>query len=334
MILGIETSCDECSAAVLEACGDELRVHRTVTMSQIKLHEPYGGVVPEIASRDHCEHIDSVIYEAGIDRLAIDAIAVTVKPGLIGSLLVGVTAAKALAYMLKKPLVPIHHLEGHTMSVYLGKKPEMAYPALLVLASGGHTFLSLIKRPPELWGEDECLQNILGRSKDDALGEAFDKIAKVMGLPYPGGPLLEELARGGNVRAFDLPRPLAHESSYDLSFSGLKTAAALCIARNPQAKREDLAASIQEALCESLMIKVRRAFVQEHCQSLILVGGVAANQYLRAKCLALTSNFIVPALQYCTDNGAMIAAAGYYRWRQGRGIVGQDLITLCASALA
>ncbi len=364
LILGIETSCDECSAAVVRHHPDpagpaRLEVLSVATHSQIRLHRPYGGVVPEIASRNHLETvnpmIDQALKDAGLGgaqgAARLDAVAVTNRPGLVGALLVGVSAGKALAYALGKPLVAVHHLEGHAASVFLDRGPagrpgagEIPFPLLLAIVSGGHTNLYVAKTVPELWPPDFLKRSLVGRSRDDAAGEAFDKTAKLLGFPYPGGVWIDKTARqGGNPQAFALPRALPQKATLDFSFSGLKTAVALATEKlkaegRLEERLPDLCASIQEAIVDALLGKIFLAAREHGCRSVAIVGGVAANSRLRERLDAewARSGLEIPPLfpksAYCTDNAAMIAAAGAFRFRQGQGLRGDDLLTLNAVA--
>ncbi|MBC7386693.1 MAG: tRNA (adenosine(37)-N6)-threonylcarbamoyltransferase complex transferase subunit TsaD [Cryobacterium sp.] len=355
IILGIESSCDECSASVVHYSADAVEVLSCETFSQIAIHRPYGGVVPEIASRNHLETVNPMIEAAlkssGVNARNLDAIAVTNRPGLVGALLVGVSAAKSMAYALDKPLVPVHHLEGHATSIFLNTqgKPsvprnELPYPMLLAIVSGGHTNLHLVPAAPELWPLDFLKRSLVGRSRDDAAGEAFDKTAKLLGFPYPGGKWIDETAAlGGNPKAFDFPRALPQKATLDFSFSGLKTAVALKAEAlrkkgELQASLPDLCASVQEAIVDALFLKISLAVREYGCRSLAIVGGVAANSRLRGrlenewKSIGLTRPPILPEMRYCTDNAAMIAGAGAFRFRQGQFLQGTDYLTLNAFA--
>ncbi len=357
-LLGIETSCDECSASVVsfdpERPLDPIQVESVATFSQIKIHQPYGGVVPEIASRNHLETVNEMIDEAiqvsGIDaKRDLEAIAVTNRPGLVGALLVGVSAAKSLAYALKKPLIPVHHLEGHSVSIFLAdpgaeaRKQEAEYPMLLAIVSGGHTNLYRMEDHPRSWSRDFLKKSLVGRSRDDAAGEAFDKTAKILGFPYPGGVWIDQEGRGGNPSAYPLPRALPQKSTLDFSFSGLKTAVSLLAERlrkeNVLDKEiQNVCASVQEAIVDALLTKIYLAIREHGCRSLAIVGGVAANSRLRArldsewKAQGLSSAPVFPQMKYCTDNAAMIAGAGVFRFLQGNFLQEGDFLTLNAIA--
>ncbi len=348
-LLGIESSCDECSASVVSYKNDKIKVESVSTFSQIEIHQPYGGVVPEIASRNHLETINPMIEkavkEAGTTLDELDAIAVTNRPGLVGALLVGVSAAKALAYALKKPLIPIHHLEGHALSIYLDREEEIPYPLLLAIISGGHTNLYYLKRPPKEWAQNTLAASLIGRSRDDAAGEAFDKTAKILGLPYPGGMHIDKMAKNGNSNSFAFPRALPQKSTLDFSFSGLKTAVALKVEElanknkdKVEENKADLCASIQEAIVDAIISKIFLAAKTHPSKSLAIVGGVAANSRLRERLekewpkSGGENSLIFPKHKYCTDNAAMIAGAGVFRFLQGHCISGKELLTLNASA--
>lgn len=317
LTLGIETSCDETAAAVIK---DGREILSNVVLSQVDIHRKYGGVVPEIASRHHIEAVFPVIHEAldraGVTLEEIEVIAVTYGPGLVGSLLVGVAAAKALAFASGKPLVGVNHIEGHIYANFLTGK-ETRPPLVCLTVSGGHTDLLLI---PKL-GEYE----ILGRTRDDAAGEAFDKVARVLGLPYPGGPQIEKLAQGGNREAIAFPRGLLDGESFDFSFSGLKTAALNYLNEARQKKQDvplaDFAASFQWAIIDVLTQKLMAAAEAHGVNQVILSGGVAANrtfrEHVEAEAQARGMELLYPPVQLCTDNAAMIGSAGYFRYQAG-----------------
>lgn len=303
LLLALETSCDETSIAVLRQ-GRDVLCNRVA--SQDELHARYGGVVPEIACRRHFEVIHPLLEEAledaGCTLREIDAFAVTHGPGLIGAVLVGVSVAKTLAEIWQKPLLPVNHLEGHLYSPLLDY-PELQPPWISLLVSGGHTLLVLVRD----WGQLE----VLGQTRDDAAGEAFDKVAKMLGLGYPGGPRVAQLAEAGNPQAVAFPRPMRGQG-YAFSFSGLKTAVHHALEEHSP---EDLCASFQEAVVDVLVEKTMRAAREHNVPRVCLAGGVAANRRLRKAlgeaCERERREFFVPALGYCTDNGAMIAMAGY-----------------------
>ena len=318
-ILGIETSCDETAAAIVT---DTMHVRSSVIASQAELHAKYGGVVPEVASRMHVEAVLPVVREAletaGLDYAGVDAIAVTNRPGLLGALLVGVSAAKALAYSLSCPIVGVHHIEGHLYSNFLAA-PNLGekFPLVVLVASGGHT---------QIYRMDGHGQYaLLGRTRDDAAGEAFDKGARLFGLPYPGGPNLSKLAEPGNPHAVEFPRAWLGDS-LDFSFSGLKTSLRNYLIKREnlaegKLSREDIAASYEEAIADALTEKMRRAARQERVTTLCIAGGVAANRRLKAKMTAMCEEngyaLLMPELVYCTDNAAMIAAAAVPRLLAG-----------------
>lgn len=317
-ILGIETSCDETSVAVLEG-----RVVRSsVVASQAQLHAQWGGVVPEAAARQHVERLNAVLQqaldEAGVELHAIDGIAVTNRPGLVGALVVGLAAAKALAFALNKPLVGVHHLEGHLYSAFL-TEPEtpIPFPHLSLIVSGGHTELVL--------AHNHGRYTLLGHTLDDAAGEAFDKTARLLNLGYPGGPEIDKHAKQGNPKAFAFPR--AHVEGWHFSFSGLKTAVRREVERLQAANAldeptlNDLCASFQQAVVEVLVEKAVAAAQAYSVPLLTVVGGVAANSALRAQmqaaCEQAGLSLKIPPPKYCTDNAAMIALAGYFRLMAG-----------------
>ena len=308
--LGIETSCDETAIAVFDS---EQGIIGESVYSQIKMHAEYGGVVPELASRDHCVKIVQVLEDAlgDIDLSTIDQVAYTSGPGLLGALLIGESFAQGLAIALDVPLIPINHLEGHLMSPIM-EFPEIAVPYVSLLVSGGHSMIVDVK--------DRGEYEILGQSQDDAVGEAFDKVGKLLGLPYPGGPHIETLAVNGNPKAFDFPRPMMHSDNLDLSFSGLKTSVLYKVRDiedlNDQVKA-DIAASFQQAVIDVLTKKIKKAIELTGRGDVIIAGGVAANNALRSAIKELENSLGIkvyyPDLKYCGDNAAMIAFVGSLR---------------------
>ena len=311
-ILGIETSCDETAAAVVVRARE---VRSSVVASQIDQHARYGGVVPEIASRAHVETLTPVIaqalVESGFADDEIDAVAATCGPGLVGSLLVGVSAAKALALVWDVPFVAVNHLEGHLYAAFL-EEPDLDLPLVVLLVSGGHTMLVHM--------EDHGRYRLLGSTIDDAAGEAFDKVARYLGLGYPGGPLIDKLATQGDPQAIAFPRGMIDrddERRHDFSFSGLKTAVVNHVRKHPDVATADVAASFQEAVVDVLVTKARRAAQEVGAKGLCLGGGVAANSALRDRfaqaCAEDGIRAFVPSRAMCTDNAAMIAAAGWWR---------------------
>ena len=319
LVLGIETSCDETAVAVVS--DERPRIRSNLVLSQLAEHRPYGGVVPEIAARAHLDHLDGLIVralaEAGVGFDALDAVAATGGPGLIGVVIVGVMEAKAIALARGKPFVAVNHLEGHALTVRLER--EVAFPHLLLLVSGGHCQLLRV--------DGVGRYRRLGTTIDDAAGEAFDKGAKLLGLPYPGGPAIERAALSGDASRFDLPRPMLGRAGCDFSFSGLKTALAQRVAARGDGAlddrdRNDLAAGLQAAIADCLVDRTRNALaLSMGVTALVAAGGVASNRMLRARLAALASDaglaFVAPSPALCTDNGAMIAWAGIERFRLG-----------------
>ncbi len=323
LILGIETSCDETAAAVVE---DGRRIASNVVSSQIEIHAPYGGVVPELASRHHIENICPVIEaamtEADVDFARLEAVAVTQGPGLVGSLLVGVQAAKAVAFAHGLPLVPVHHVAGHVAAAFLAHG-EVPLPAVALVVSGGHTSLYLVPEPGT--------HRPLARTRDDAAGEAFDKVAKLLGLGYPGGPIIDRLSEEADDRAVEFPIARIKDGSSDFSFSGIKTAVLLHVRKKGIAPVEnpadapvevrDLVASFQRGVVTALVRGLERAARDQRPASLIVTGGVAANSRLRREAAAAADRLglplFVPPLALTTDNAAMIAAAGHVNLHRG-----------------
>lgn len=311
-ILGIETSCDETSAAVVT---DGIHLRSNVIASQDEIHSRYGGIVPEMASRCHIERIQQItetaLSKAGLSLSDIDGVAVTSGPGLMGSLLVGLSFAKALSYARKIPLKGINHLEGHIHAIFLEK--EIAYPFLALLVSGGHTALYDVQAVGKL--------TLLGTTKDDAAGEAFDKVAKILGLGFPGGKVIDHISKEGNRNAHFFPRPNLHEPDFHFSFSGLKTAVSHRRKKEPQENVADIAASFQEAVVDTLVQQSLRALEFKEYQRLIVAGGVAANSRLRQVFSEISAKTNIevhfPSLSLCTDNAAMIAALGFHYIKRG-----------------
>lgn len=323
-ILGIETSCDETAAAVVE---DGRRVVSNVVSSQIGIHQRFGGIVPELASRAHILNILPVVHEAlttsGKGLSDMDAVAVTAGPGLIGALLVGVSTAKSLAYSAGLPLIGVNHIEGHMSAVFL-EHPDAGFPFVLLVVSGGHTHLYLVR---------SCCDYVkLGQTRDDAAGEAYDKVAKLLGLGYPGGPVIDELARGGNPKAVKFPRAMLEPGSLDFSFSGLKTAVMNQVkaagGHMTDTMRANICASFQQAVVDVLVKKTMMAVEATGARTVVTGGGVAANSALRDGLTRAAEHcgvrLLLTSPDYCTDNAAMVAAAGYNLYMAGR-VAGLDL---------
>jgi len=325
LLLGIETSCDDTAAAVV---ADGRRVLSNVSTNQDAFHARFGGIVPEIAGRQHVAllsaAVDDALGRAGVALPDLDGIAVTAGPGLIGSLVVGVASAKALAFAARKPLYAVNHLHGHIFAPFLDRTEEPRYPLLALLVSGGHSQLVAVESPTEM--------RIIGKTRDDAAGEAFDKTARLLGLPFPGGPHIDRLASSGDSKAYAFPRHRADPGALDLSFSGLKTSVRYFLESEAGkgANRADVAASFQAAVVDVLIDRLRRALDARTYEAVVLSGGVAANSALQAAFLAIGRqrgiDVFVPPPRYCTDNAAMIAAAAD---RQGEA-VRADVRTLTA----
>ena len=311
--LGIETSCDETAIALYDS--DKGLVGESV-FSQIELHSEYGGVIPELASRDHCQRIIQIYNQAlgAIDPSEIDYIAYTAGPGLLGTLLIGENFAQGLAIALNKPLIPVNHLEAHLMAPFLSTG-DISFPFLTLLVSGGHSLIIDV--------EAFNKYKILGQSRDDAVGEAFDKVAKLIGLGYPGGPEIEKISKNGDPKKFDFPQPMLHSPNYDFSFSGLKTAVLYTVQGIQEIDKQiqaDIAASFQHVVTEVLIKKVSKALEDTGRKSIVMTGGVAANKLLRDKITVLRDklniNVLYPPLAHCTDNAAMVAYLGSLKYNQ------------------
>ncbi len=317
LTLAIETSCDETSCAVLSN-GRTVLANEIYT--QIEIHKTFGGVVPEVASRNHLEKIsqivDASLQKSGRQFHEIDHIAVTYGPGLVGALLVGLSTAKALAFALDKPLIPVNHIEGHIAANYIAHS-ELEPPFVCLVVSGGHTHLVEVK--------DYTTFEIIGKTRDDAAGEAFDKVARTLGLGYPGGPLIDKLAKEGNPKAIDFPRAMLDQDNLDFSFSGLKSAVLnylnSCKMKGIDVNKADVCASFQEAVVMTLCHKAMEAVSKTGYRKMVLAGGVAANSALREalneQCKTKNISFYYPPLELCTDNAAMIGCAGYYNALKG-----------------
>lgn len=310
LTLGIESSCDETSVAVVKNGRDILS---NIIDTQIPIHEKYGGVVPEIASRNHIEAISRVtkkaLQDANVKFEDIDVITPTYGPGLVGALLVGLSYGKALSYAINRPLVGVNHIQGHIAANYITYK-ELEPPFLCMMTSGGNTQIVYVKDYTEF--------EVLGKTRDDAIGEAFDKVARVIGLGYPGGPKIDKLAQSGNPNAMELPK--THFENLDFSFSGIKTAVINLHHKKPDINKADLAASFEKTVTEVLLENVKKALSQTELKTVALAGGVSANSYIRKEFLNLEKSGIkiyMPDLKLCTDNAAMIASAGYYNFIKG-----------------
>ncbi len=322
-VLGIESSCDETSASVVEKKNDKIRVLSNIVKSQVDIHKIYGGVVPELAARAHSDVIDQIVkvamQKARIKFKDLDAIAATAGPGLLGGLLVGVVLGKTLSHQLKKPFIAVNHLEGHALSIKLEKK--INYPYLLLLVSGGHTEFTIIKNFNSY--------KRIGTTIDDALGEAFDKTARLLKLGYPGGPEIEKYAAQGDKNRFVLPKPLINEKNAHFSFAGLKSAVANIVSKNrcTEKFKKDMAASFQATINEIIFNKTQKAICEykrtvksKKDLKIVVAGGVAANKSIRCSLRQLevleNCEFLFPSMKYCTDNGAMIALAGIERFER------------------
>lgn len=311
LTLGIESSCDETSVSVVK---NGREILSNIIDTQIPIHEKYGGVVPEIASRNHIEAISRVtkkaLEDANVKFEDIDAITPTYGPGLVGALLVGLSYAKALSFAINKPLVGVNHIQGHIAANYITYQ-ELKPPFLCVMTSGGNTQLVHVKNYTEF--------EVLGKTRDDAIGEAFDKVARVVGLGYPGGPKVDKLAKEGNPNAIELPK--THFDNLDFSFSGIKTAVINLHHKNPDVNKADLCASFEKTVTEILLENAEKALKQTGLKTIALAGGVSANSYIRNEFLKLEKQGIkvyMPDLKLCTDNAAMIASAGYYNFIEGK----------------
>ena len=331
-ILAIESSCDETAAAVVE---DGKKVISSVVSTQIEEHRLYGGVVPEIASRRHCENICAVVEQtleqADMTIHQVDGIAVTYAPGLIGALLVGVNYAKGLALAANKPLIPTHHLRSHIAANYLAH-PDLKPPFLCLVVSGGHTHLIEVK--------DYTDFHIIGRTRDDAAGEAYDKAARSLGFPYPGGVFMDKAAQQGNPSTYHLPKPKVEGSPYDFSFSGLKTAVINTIHNASQKgetiQKNDMAAAFQQTVCEILVDKTMKAAEEFGYTDIVVAGGVSANSGIRAKfereCQQRGYQLFIPPLSLCGDNAAMVGAQAYHEYQAGH-LAGMDLNAIASLAI-
>ncbi len=349
-ILGIETSCDETAAAVLEVRGSRFEVRSNIISSQVNIHRRFGGIVPEVAARSHIKNIlpgiDKAMKTAKINLVDLVLISVNTEPGLITSLIVGVETAKTLAFVFNKPIVGVNHLQAHLAAVFLNpalhegrgyapaglRNQKIKFPAIGLVVSGGHTQLFYLPRPSRRAGfrsnaSTRAQKNnfkIIGQTLDDAAGECFDKVAKILKLGYPGGPIISRMAKVGNPSAFDLPRPMLNKDNFDFSFSGLKTAV-LYLAKGKkfsQKQIKNLCASLEQAIIDVLVHKTIKAAEKYKVKTIILAGGVAANQKLRQQLAKAVKDklkrvdFQMPAINFCTDNAAMTAVAGYFKFKK------------------
>ncbi len=326
-VMGIETSCDETAVSVVRD-GHEIVVNEVFTQ---EVHKNFGGVVPEVASRNHVvkmfDVLEAALQKSGLTLNDIDCFAATQGPGLIGALLIGLNTAKTLAYALNKPLVPVNHIEAHLFANILAhRNPQPPFLGLIV--SGGHTTFLRV--------DDYHRYSLIGQTQDDAIGEAYDKVAKLIGLGYPGGPIIDKLAKEGNERAVEFTLPQLKSSPYDFSFSGLKTAVRMFHEKNPDINKADLVASFQYMAVKTVTSRIERYFTEHEVLPLAVAGGVAANSRLRSACEELCMKYntpcYIPPLKLCTDNAAMVASLGYFLFQKGCTVTGKELLTLNAKA--
>ncbi len=327
LILGIETSCDETSVSIVED-GTKLVVNEVFTQ---KVHEKYGGVVPEVASRNHIikifEVLNAAFNRSNLKLSDIDLVAVTQGPGLLGALLVGLNTAKTLSYILNIPLIPVNHIEAHLFANIL-THDKINPPFLGIIVSGGHTTLVEVK--------DYHKYKLVGETLDDAIGESFDKVSKMLGLGYPGGPIIDKLAKKGNPDMYNFPRPVIKNNFYDFSFSGLKSAVRRFLKEKNSYNKADVAASFQKAAVESVTMRVKKYITEKRKVPLVMAGGVAANSLLRFKIKEISTenniDYYYPPLKLCTDNGAMIASLGYFLFKKNGPLNQEDVLKLNAKA--
>jgi len=327
LVLGIETSCDETSVSIVED-GTKLVVNEVFTQ---KVHEKYGGVVPEVASRNHIikifEVLNSAFKKSNLKLSDIDLVAVTQGPGLLGALLVGLNTAKTLSYILNVPLIPVNHIEAHLFANIL-THDKIKLPFLGIIVSGGHTTLVEV--------DDYHKYKLVGETLDDAIGESFDKVSKMMGLGYPGGPIIDKLAKKGNPDMYNFPRPVIKNNFYDFSFSGLKSAVRRFLKEKNSYDKADVAASFQKAAVESVTMRIKKYIKEKRKVPLVMAGGVAANSFLRFKIKEISTenniDYYYPPLKLCTDNGAMIASLGYFLFKKNGPLKQEDVLKLNAKA--